>query len=178
MQSGGGVLCVATLQLIVGICMLGIFEGYKQHYFRNPDDSTVEGRNVIFVKALGETPMDFLFYLSIINNVFSVFGLAGVLNAQKDLVIAFFGYNAVIMVVDFHYFWDIYTDITIRFAGEPKGMTTYEQAMCAFVFFNFFLSICAIFFAVKVRLLVNPPDECPGSNSSVFNSPSICIHLD
>mmetsp|Transcript_4602 Transcript_4602/g.11428 ORF Transcript_4602/g.11428 Transcript_4602/m.11428 type:complete len:177 (+) Transcript_4602:198-728(+) len=147
MRSGGGVLCVATLQLIVGICLLGIYEGYKAHYYgTSPDDAA---REQLFIKSVGQTPMDFLFYLSIVNNVFSVFGLAGVLNAQRELVIAFFAYNAVIMVVDFHYFWDLYTDISIRFSGEPKGLTPYEQSMCAFVFFNFLLSVCAIFFAVK-----------------------------
>uniref|UniRef100_A0A061R0V3 Uncharacterized protein n=1 Tax=Tetraselmis sp. GSL018 TaxID=582737 RepID=A0A061R0V3_9CHLO len=146
MRSGGGVLCIATLQLIVGICLLGIYEGYKAHYFKTDPNDTKEK---LFITSVGQTPLDFLFYLSIVNNIFSVFGLAGVLNAQKELVIGFFAYNAVIMVVDFHYFWDLYTDVSIRYKGEPKGLTPYEQAMCAFVFFNFFLSICAIFFAVK-----------------------------
>lgn len=48
--------------------------------------------------------MDFLFYFAIVNNVFAVFGFAGVLNAQKELVTAFFSYNAVQMVVAFHFF--------------------------------------------------------------------------
>ena len=149
MHSGGGVLCVATMQLIVGICILGIYEGYKRHYFRDYDPSDLEGQSPLFVRSLGQTPLDFLFYLSIVNNIFSVFGLAGVLNAQKELVISFFVYNAIIMVVDFHFFWDLYTDVTIRYVGESKGLNSYEQAMTAFVFFNFFLSICAIFFAFK-----------------------------
>jgi hypothetical protein len=29
MRSGAGVLCIAAGQLIVGICLLGIYEGYK-----------------------------------------------------------------------------------------------------------------------------------------------------
>ncbi len=29
MQSGGGVLCIASLQVVVGLCLLGIYEGYK-----------------------------------------------------------------------------------------------------------------------------------------------------
>lgn len=33
MKSGGGVLCVAALQLIVGLVLLGIYEGYKVHCF-------------------------------------------------------------------------------------------------------------------------------------------------
>ena len=31
MKSGGGVLCVSALQLIVGLVLLGIYEGYKVH---------------------------------------------------------------------------------------------------------------------------------------------------
>ena len=31
---------------------------------------------------------------AIMNNVFAVFGLAGVINAQRELIIGFFGYNA------------------------------------------------------------------------------------
>jgi hypothetical protein len=133
----------------VGICILGIYEGYKRHYFRDYDPSTTDGESPLFVRSLGQTPLDFLFYLSIINNIFSVFGLAGVLNAQRELVISFFAYNAIIMIVDFNYFWDLYTDVTIRYTGKAAGLTSYEQAMTAFVFFNFFLSICAIFFAIR-----------------------------
>ena len=33
-----------------------------------------------------KTPLDFLFWLACINNVFSVLGFAGVLHAQKELV--------------------------------------------------------------------------------------------
>jgi hypothetical protein len=36
----------------------------------------------------------FTFYLSIFNNIFAVCGLFGVVNAQRELIIAFFGYNA------------------------------------------------------------------------------------
>mmetsp|Transcript_21518 Transcript_21518/g.38332 ORF Transcript_21518/g.38332 Transcript_21518/m.38332 type:complete len:178 (-) Transcript_21518:100-633(-) len=162
MRSGGGVLCVATLQLIVGICLLGIYEGYKKHFYGTSggDDAA---REQLFIKSVGQTPMDSVFYLSIVNNVFSVFGLAGVLHAHRELVVAFFGYNAVIMVVLFHYFWDLYTDITIRFKGEPKGLTPYEQSMCAFVFFNFLLSVLAIFFAVKAL------EEIKNKNKEEFN---------
>ena len=43
--------------------------------------------------------MDFVYWLSIINNIFSAFGFFGVLHAQKELVTAFFMYNAVATVV-------------------------------------------------------------------------------
>ena len=45
-----------------------------------------------------------IFYLAIVNNIFSICGLAGVLNAHRELVIAFFAFNATQMVVAFHYF--------------------------------------------------------------------------
>ena len=60
------------------------------------------------------SPMDFLFWLAIINNVFSIFGFTGVLNHQKELVTGFFAYNAVQMIVAFHYFVDVCADVGIR----------------------------------------------------------------
>ena len=39
--------------------------------------------------------MDGVFYLSVVNNVFSVIGFAGMLHGQKELVTAFFSYNIV-----------------------------------------------------------------------------------
>ena len=33
MRSGGGVLLVGSLQLLVGLVLLFIYEGYKSHYF-------------------------------------------------------------------------------------------------------------------------------------------------
>lgn len=33
MKSGGGVLCISAAQLLVGLCLLGIFEGYKAYYY-------------------------------------------------------------------------------------------------------------------------------------------------
>ena len=74
------------------------------------------------------TPMDFLFYLSIVSNVFSVLGLAGVMNQQRELVTGFFTYNAVQMVVSFHYFVDVCSDVGIQFAGESKALSSYERA--------------------------------------------------
>lgn len=42
--------------------------------------------------------------------VFAIFGLAGVLNAQRELIIAFFAYNVASVVISFHYFVDLCTD--------------------------------------------------------------------
>ena len=58
--------------------------------------------------------MDFIFWLAIINNIFSIFGFTGVLNQQKELVTGFFAYNAVQMIVAFHYFVDVCADVGIR----------------------------------------------------------------
>ena len=44
------------------------------------------------------TPLDFVFYFSIVNSVFAVLGFAGVINGQRELVTGFFVYNAVQMV--------------------------------------------------------------------------------
>lgn len=41
------------------------------------------------------SPMDGVFYLSVVNNVFSVIGFAGMLHGQKELVTAFFSYNII-----------------------------------------------------------------------------------
>jgi hypothetical protein len=38
------------------------------------------------------------YYISIVNNVFAIMGLAGILQAQRELIIGFFAYNATQMV--------------------------------------------------------------------------------
>ena len=60
------------------------------------------------------TPMDLVFFLSILNNIFAFFGLAGVINSQKELVTSFFAYNIVQIVLSFHLFVDVCVDTTIR----------------------------------------------------------------
>eukprot|EP00775_Hariotina_reticulata_P005444 gene5444-5678_t len=161
MRSGGGVLLIAGLQLLVGLCLLGLYEGYKAYYFnryiaeleQQQSNSTAS----YFDPRLGnyENPMDyrspmgFTFYLAIINNVFSICGLAGVINAQRELVIAFFAYNAAQMVVSFHFFVDMVTDAGINYSGEPPMLTSYEKASAAFIFFNFVLSVAATVFAMR-----------------------------
>lgn len=60
--------------------------------------------------------MDFLFYLAVINNVFSIFGLAGVLHSQKELVTSFFAYNAIQVMVAFGFFVDVCVDVQIRYS--------------------------------------------------------------
>ncbi|GMH43859.1 hypothetical protein BSKO_11793 [Bryopsis sp. KO-2023] len=155
MKSGGGVLCISSLQLVVGLCLLGIYEGYKVR-FLNPSAEDEEDR----VEGNMDTPLDWLFYLSIFNNIFSVFGLAGVMNSLKELVMAFFAFNAIQMVVAFHYFIDVWNDSRVsRWSRDQLG--SLERAAIAFMFFNFLLSLCATFFAVKAieEIKVKQRDE-------------------
>ena len=70
--------------------------------------------------------MDFLFWLAIVNNIFSIFGFTGVMNQQKELVTGFFAYNAVQMIVSFHYFVDVCADVRIRY-----GQSRLVVAMCS-----------------------------------------------
>ncbi len=46
---------------------------------------------------------------------------------QRELVIAFFCWNAVAMVVSFHVFVDMCTDASVAYQGEPRKLTSYEQ---------------------------------------------------
>ena len=82
-------------------------------------DNGIDGILLLYVftaeRSLSfHSPMDFMFWLAIINNVFSIFGFTGVLNHQKELVTGFFAYNAVQMIVAFHYFVDVCADVGIR----------------------------------------------------------------
>lgn len=38
------------------------------------------------------------YYVAIFSNIFAVFGLAGIFNAQRELIVAFFAYNVAQMV--------------------------------------------------------------------------------
>ncbi|KAG2493037.1 hypothetical protein HYH03_008700 [Edaphochlamys debaryana] len=156
MRSGSGVLCISACQLVVGLCLLGVYEGYKAYYydkFLNEEEN--ESRGISSRVATYESPLDFRspmgfsFYLSIFNNVFAIFGLAGVINAQRELIVAFFSYNAAQMVVAFHAFVDLCTDAGIKYQGEPAKLTAFERAAATFIFFCFLLSLLATVFAVK-----------------------------
>jgi hypothetical protein len=48
------------------------------------------------------------------NNVFALFGLAGIFNSQRELVIAFFVYNIASLVVTFNVFIDLLGDLHVR----------------------------------------------------------------
>ena len=150
MKSGGGVLCISVLQLVVGLGLLGIYEAYKvsetstsfhsevwskltnfafyltlfpscvsvvccsrqKEFFRIKIDKGAGDPATVLVTT--STPMDLVFFLSILNNIFAFFGLAGVINSQKELVTSFFAYNIVQIVLSFHLFVDVCVDTTIR----------------------------------------------------------------
>ena len=61
------------------------------------------------------SPLDYVFYLSTVNNIAAIFGFAGVLTAQRELVMAFFAWNAVQMVLVFYLFVDVIADVGIRY---------------------------------------------------------------
>lgn len=132
--------------------------GYKAYYydkFMEVEDARADKPGVATRVAPFESPLDFrssmgfIFYLSIFNNMFAIFGLAGVINAQRELIIAFFSYNAAQMVISFHTFVDLCTDVGIKYAGEPPKLSAFERASATLVFFCFALSLLATVFAVK-----------------------------
>eukprot|EP01023_Acetabularia_acetabulum_P025744 TRINITY_DN24574_c0_g1_i1.p1 TRINITY_DN24574_c0_g1~~TRINITY_DN24574_c0_g1_i1.p1 ORF type:complete len:191 (+),score=15.90 TRINITY_DN24574_c0_g1_i1:86-658(+) len=182
-QSGGGVLCIAALQLVVGLCLLGIYEGYKANYWKDVSETFTgqdEGPFNSYVEraAFKSTPLDFLFYISIINNVFSVFGLVGVLNQQGVMVMLFFAYNALQMVVAFHYFVDVCTEIGQSSSEKYVNLTGIEQSAASFLFFNFFLSICATVFAVKAMEEIRLKQRDEYNRLTVLNSDNLQFETD
>jgi hypothetical protein len=79
-------------------------------------------------------------------------------------------------VISFHYFVDLCTDAGIKYRGEPSKLTAYEQAITAFIFINFILSICA---TVCVMLLGSPVPAVPiilDSSLSCCFTPTALIH--
>lgn len=63
-----------------------------------------------------ETPLDWLFYLTLFNNTFCLFfSLAGILNSLKELALGFFVFNVVQVVLAFHFFVDVWTDVRVRY---------------------------------------------------------------
>ena len=161
MKSGGGVLLVSALQLIVGLVILFIYEGYKGQYLSHsgssPPPSAVPTENgnetsiTIYERGGGlmaTTPMDGIFVYSMVINVFALCGLAGMLSQNKHLVLGFFAYNAVNLVVSFHVFVDVCTTIGVR-NSATKDSAPYAKGVAAFLFFNFCLSCVACVFAVK-----------------------------
>jgi len=103
------VLCISLMQLVVGLALLGIYEAYKKEFWKGREK--MSGGSIL---AATSTPMDLVFYLCMLNNVFAIFGLAGVINSQKEFVSAFFAYNIVQIVLSFHLFVDVCVDSTIR----------------------------------------------------------------
>jgi hypothetical protein len=90
-----------------------------------------------------QNPMAIVWWLAIIANSFALCGLAGVLAAQRELVLAYFAFCAVSTVAGAHFFVDIAVDTTVRFGGEPPGLTGYEKAAAFFLLLLVVLSALA-----------------------------------
>jgi hypothetical protein len=73
---------------------------------------------------LPTTHQGFTFYFSIVVNVFAISGLAGVLNAHRELIIAFFAFNAAQVVLSFTFFVDMLTD-----AGVCAALLRHSRVM-------------------------------------------------
>uniref|UniRef100_A0A7R9YQT4 CASP-like protein n=1 Tax=Chlamydomonas euryale TaxID=1486919 RepID=A0A7R9YQT4_9CHLO len=159
MKSGGAVLVTAAAQLLVGLCLLGIYEGYKLYFFNEflKNEASSDGVNGLTRASSYEyedpldyrSPMGASYVAAVLNNIFSVFGITGILYAQKELVTAFFAFNAVQMVVAFFFFTDLLVDQTIGYGGEPSKLNSYVQAAATFICFNFMLSIAATVYALR-----------------------------
>ena len=82
-----------------------------------------------------------------LNTVAGMFGLAGILGSQRELVIFFFTFNAGQVVLTFYFFVDLLFDLKIRFqTGLHDG---FERAAAGFLLTFNLLSIGATYFAVK-----------------------------
>lgn len=154
MKSGGGVLLVATAQLIVGISLLGVFEGFKTHYF-NSSLAAVSlpagaAEQIVATRAIFfRTPLDYLFWFASLSSICALFGLAGIFTAQPTLVTVFFAYNLVQSVLSFNFFVDVVADQSIRLVGEAAGVTGYEKAAAALLFISFVLSLASGYFTTR-----------------------------
>ncbi|PSC76467.1 polysulfide reductase [Micractinium conductrix] len=154
MKSGGGVLLVATLQLAVGMSLLGVYEGFKTHYFNNslPTEGLPAGAAAELVATRAfyfHTPLDYLFWFSAVCAVCALFGLAGIFTQQPTLVTLFFAYNLMQSVVSFNFFVDVVADQKIRFVGEAAGVTGYEKAAAGLLFTIFVLSLASVYFTTR-----------------------------
>mmetsp|Transcript_9607 Transcript_9607/g.29127 ORF Transcript_9607/g.29127 Transcript_9607/m.29127 type:complete len:228 (-) Transcript_9607:67-750(-) len=173
LKSGTAVLAIAASQVVVSLCLLAIYEGYKTYFYNTwlslsvQDKQTADGNSqlpeppdmesslaidpvVMYQEPLDwRSPMGASFYVAIANSVFAVFGLAGIFNKQRELILCFFAYNTAQMVIAFHFFVDLMTDTRIDFNGMPGQLTEFERATTAFIFFAFLLSCAATVFAMR-----------------------------
>ena len=180
MKSGGGVLLVSTLQLIVGLIILFIYEGYKGRYLSHsgespPPEQVPNGANETII-LMATTPMDGIFVYSIVINVFALCGLAGMMSQNKHLVLGFFAYNAVNLVVSFSIFVDVCTTIGVRNKATADSVP-YARGVAAFLFFNFCLSCVACVFAVKAVDEIREKNRS-GEGYSVmhFGGMDVCVY--
>ncbi|PRW58673.1 flavin reductase [Chlorella sorokiniana] len=139
--------------LLVGLTLLGIYEGFKTHYFNSsikadvPDEASKQlaAERVLFFR----TPLDFLFWYCTLTCICALFGLAGIFSAQPTLVTLFFGYNLCQTVLSFNLFVDVLADKGIRYVSEAADVTGYEKGAAALLFINFALSLASGYFTLQ-----------------------------
>jgi len=79
-------------------------------------------------ERLVSTPLDWLFYLSIFNNIFCLFfAFAGMLNSFKEFVLWFFIFNAAEVVLAFHFFVDVWTDNRVGYSDLDHALYTHSE---------------------------------------------------
>lgn len=91
----------------------GSFNGTAFTVQYNLPNSNQDGNGVTI-----STPLDYIFYLSILLNIFAIAGLFGSINEIKELVMIFFAWNAVQLIVTFSFFVDTAT-VSLCFIENP-----------------------------------------------------------
>ena len=59
MRSGGGVLCIAAAQLLLGFALLGIYEGYKSYYYGKFISNLNDTQSRVAADFQYESPLNF-----------------------------------------------------------------------------------------------------------------------
>lgn len=159
LSSGGGVLLVASLQLVIGLALLGVYEGYKTSYLSSGFGggggeagalSEEAQRQLAAERAIFlHTPLDFLFWFSCLCQISALFGLAGIFTSQPTLCTIFFAYNLVQTVLSLSFFVDVLADKHIKYVGQMANVAGYEQAAAGLLFTIFALSIASLYFTVR-----------------------------
>lgn len=99
--------------------------------------------------AFFRTPLDYLFYFSLVSSASALFGLAGIFTAQPTLVTIFFAYNLIQSMSSLFFFVDVLADQNIRLVGEAVGVTGYEKAAAGLLFITFILSLASCYFTTQ-----------------------------
>ena len=67
MKSGGGVLCISSLQLVVGLILLGIYEGYKTKYFNDLSSSIAGSTATVTGESMHRSTLNMRFAMLLLH---------------------------------------------------------------------------------------------------------------